>query len=318
VYFATGPASVPGSTLNQVSASDGSAAASSCTLLAAPSPTCLGGFRTHSASLALATDGTPVLADNFYVDTGVAGEFDCWSAAYTIWRGCSTWIPSTQNHNLDGLFIGRQGRAFFIDTQVSTTRGLQGRTLQERQLGSAGTVNGPGCGSIDLLTDAAGTDAPACNGNRYAFSGSSDWPSIWSGSASPSRTLPTLELFFASDGTAYSLASGAAIPGFTGAGVPLLIDGSSAPILYSAAGGTLSALRIGGGGYGPTAFGLPPLPGPAVDDAVLDRSGTLYVASNGQVSAIAVDSPGPAGGTAWATRNRDSCRSNNLEFACPF
>ena len=29
-------------------------------------------------------------------------------------------------------------------------------------------------------------------------------------------------------------------------------------------------------------------------------------------------SPGPAGGTAWPTRNRDSCRSNNLEFACPF
>ena len=127
-----------------------------------------------------------------------------------------------------------------------------------------------------------------------------------------------IDNFFAGDGTAYSLASGAAIPGFNGAGAPLLIDGSSTPVLYSAAGATLSALRISGGGYGPTALGLPPVPGSVIDDALLDRAGTLYVASNGQVSAIAVDSPGPAGGTAWPTRNRDSCRSNNLEFACPF
>lgn len=319
VYFATGSASSPGATLNQVSANDGSAAASPCTVLAAapPQQTCQGGFRTQFASLALATDGTPVLADNFYVESGLAGEADCWWASYAISRGCSSWIASTPNHNLEGLFIGRQGQAFFIDTQVSTFGGMQGRTLQERSLGAAGSVNGPGCGSIDLITDAAGADAPACNGSRYAFSG--QWSSpIWSGSASPSRTLPALELFFAGDGTAYSLASGAAVPGFNGAGTPLLIDGSSAPVLYSAVGATLSALRISGGGYGPTVLGLPQVPGTAVDDAVLDRSGTLYVASNGQVSAIAVESPGPAGGMAWPTRNRDSCRSNNLEFACPF
>jgi hypothetical protein len=318
VYFATGSASVPGAALNQVSAQDGSFVGSACLVLAAPFPTCQGGFRTHSASLAVATDGTPVLADNFYVDTGVNGEADCWSAAYAVSRGCSSWIPSTLNHNLDGLFIGRQGRAFFIDAQVSAFTGPQTRTLQERPLGGAGPVNGPGCGSIDLLTDAGGADAPVCNGARYTFSGSASWPSIWTGSASPTRTLPALDLFFAGDGAAYSLANGSAIPGFNGAGSPLLIDGSSPPVLYSAAGPTLSALRISAGGYGPTAFGLPSIPGSTIDDALLDRAGTLYVASNGQVSAIAVDSPGPAGGMAWPTRNRDSCRSNNLEFACPF
>ena len=98
----------------------------------------------------------------------------------------------------------------------------------------------------------------------------------------------------------------------------MLLDGSGTPVLYSASGANLSALRINGGGYGSTAVGLPGVPGPAIGDALLDGKGTLFIASNGQVSAIATPSPGPAAGTAWATRSRDNCRSSNLEFACPY
>jgi hypothetical protein len=320
VYYATGSATAPGATLNQVSASDGSAGAA-CVALASPSPTCQGGLRTHSAALALAADGTPVLADNFYVDDGTVppgNDVSCWSAAYALSIGCSTWALSTAGHNLDGLFIGRQGHAFFIDTPVNSRTGPGSAALQVRALGGGLLAEGPPCGSIDLLTDSAGADAAACGGGRYTFDGSS-LSTAWAGSASPARTFPALDLFFAVDGTAYSLTSGTAIPGFNGAGRPLLIGGSSTPVLYSAAGATLSALHISGGGYGPTALGLPPVPGPVIDDALLDAAGTLYVASNGQVSAIAVEPSGPAaGGTPWPTRSRDNCRSNNLEFACQF
>src|SRR5206468_8363242 len=104
----------------------------------------------------------------------------------------------------------------------------------QTNLGSAGAVLGPACNSIDVLTDAAGADAPACNGQRYSFDGSAFSPAIWpSASVSPARTLPQLDLFFAADGSAHSLATGSSIPGFNGAGTPLLIDGSNSPVLYS-------------------------------------------------------------------------------------
>jgi hypothetical protein len=114
------------------------------------------------------------------------------------------------------------------------------------------------------------------------------------------------------------LSTGAAVAGFNGAGAPLVIDSGSTPVLYSATATALSALHIASGGFGSTAVGLPAVPGQSIDDVLLDRSGTLYVASNGQVSAIATSSPGPAGGTAWATRAHDNCRSSNLEFACAY
>ena len=320
VYYATGSASDPGATLNQVFAVDGSSAASGCLVSASPPSNCDGGFRTHSVALALATDGTPVLADNSFVEEGTVPpnhDASCWSATYALSIGCSPWVAGA-GHNLDAPFIGRQGRAFFIDTQVSRT-GVRASALQERPLGGTTAASGPACNSIDLLTDVANADAPACGGARYAFDGA-NFAATWTGSGSPARTVPALDRFFAGDGTAYSLTDGNAIPGFNGAGRPLLIAGSSSPVLYSAAGTTLSALRISSNGYGPTAVGLPVIPGSAVDDALLDpRTGTLYIASNGQVSAIAVDPSDVAvGGTAWATRNRDNCRSNNLEFACPF
>jgi hypothetical protein len=319
VYYTTGSASAPGATLKKVSASDGSALAADCMVLASASLTCHGGFRTHSSSLALATDGTPVLADNVVVDSGVNGEFDCWSSAAAVSRGCVSWIPNTVNVNLDLPFVGRAGQVFFVQAPTNPSQGLQPGILRESNLGSPGAVLGPSCNSIDVLTDAAGADAPACNGQRYSFDGSAFSPAIWtSASVSPARTLPQLDLFFAADGSAHSLASGSSIPGFNGAGTPLLIDGSSSPVLYSSGGSSLSALHINALGYGATALGLPAVPGGVVDDALLDRSGILYVASNGQVSAIATGSPGPAGGTAWPTRNRDNCRSNNLEFACPY
>ncbi|HZR08196.1 MAG TPA: hypothetical protein VFA79_06415, partial [Myxococcales bacterium] len=322
VSYATGSPTVEGATLNQVSAFDGSLAASACPVRASISANCSGGFRTHSVSLALATDGTPVLADNFFLDDGVVPpnkEVSCWAAAYALSIGCSPFAQSSSGDSLQGLFIGRQGHAFFIDTPVNTLTGPGIPGLQVRALGGGVLADGPRCDSIDLLTDAAGADAPACGGGRYTFDGAG-FTSTWTASAPPARAVPALNLFFARDGTAYSLAQGTAIPGFNGAGSPLLIAGSSAPVLYSALGMVLSAFHISSNGYGPTAVGLPAIPGPSIDDALLDsRTGTLYVASNGQVSAIAVERTDvPGGDTAWATRNRDNCRSNNLEFACAF
>jgi len=317
VYYATGPSTESGSTLKQVSAGNGAAVAGDCLVLANAATSCRGGFVTHSASLALATDGTPVVADNYFLDLATNGEFDCWNAAVTVWHGCSSWIANTANLNLDGPFVGRAGHVFFIHKPISPSAGPQQGVLRESDLVAGGKILGPECSSIDLLTDAGGADAPACNGQRHSFDGSGFSP-FWPGaSVSPARTLPPLDLFFAADGNAHSLATGSSIPGFNGAGAPLLIDGSSSPVLFSGGGATLSALHISASGYGATALGLPPVSGP-IDDTLLDRSGTLYVASNGQVSAIATSSPGPAGGTAWPTRGRDNCRSNNLEFACPY
>jgi hypothetical protein len=248
-------------------------------------------------------------------------ESSCWAAAYALAIGCSLWGPGASGHTLQGLFIGRQGHAFFIDTPVNTVAGPGIPKLQVRALGGGVLADGPRCDSIDLLTDAAGADAPACGGGRYTFDGVG-FASAWTASASPSRTVPALNLFLAADGTGYSLTAGTAIPGFNGAGQPLLVATSSSPVLYSytAAHASLTAQRISSNGYVPSAVPLPGVPGPVIDDSLLDpRTGTLYVASNGQVSAIAVEPADLAGGgTAWATRSRDNCRSNNLEFACPF
>jgi hypothetical protein len=52
---------------------------------------------------------------------------------------------------------------------------------------------------------------------------------------------------------------------------------------------------------------------------VMDKHGVLYVSSNGQVSAIATDSPGlGTGGLGWPIGGRDACRSFNLEYSCPW
>ena len=318
VFFVTGSETDPGASLHQVSAVDG-ASGNECSFLASPVSTCKGGFRTQFASLAIAADGSAVLADNFLVSEGIAGaESSCWSAAYTLARGCSTWVASTGGHNLEGPFIGRQGRAFFIDTQTNAITGAQSQWMQERSLGGAATPSGPPCAGLDLLTDRGGADAPVCDGTRYSFSDSGTYTPLWNGSAAPLLTLPPLDLFFAASGATYSIATGLAINGFNGAGVPLLIDGSAAPVLYSASGTVLSALRIGPNGYAGIALGLPALPGNSIDDVALDGAGILYVASNGQISAIATSSPGLARGASWAARNRDNCRSSNLEFACPY
>ncbi len=316
IYFGTGLPTKPGVTLLQVAADDGRPL-DSCALLARPSASCTGGLRNHWTALALATDGSAVVADDFLVAEGLNGELDCWSAAYMLAHGCSTWVASTLNHNLEAPLIGRGGRVFFVHTQVSATGGPQPSAVQEWTLDGAKNADGPACNALDLLTDDGGGDALACGGGRYAFSGLTFNP-LWTGSASPLRTLPGLDLFFSAAGAAYQLSTGAAIQGFNGAGTPLLVDSSASPVLFSASGTALSALHIGAAGYGSSALGLPAVPGSTVDDSLLDRSGTLYVASNGQVSAIATTSPGPAGGMAWVTRGRDNCRSNNLEFACPY
>ena len=51
----------------------------------------------------------------------------------------------------------------------------------------------------------------------------------------------------------------------------------------------------------------------------MDKTGVLYVSSNGQVSAMVTDSPGlGTGNNGWPIRGHDACRSYNLEYACPY
>jgi hypothetical protein len=224
---------------------------------------------------------------------------------------------------LDWTAIGR-GQLYTIVEALTPGGVTNGTQLAAFQLAAAAPVTpvyGPSwsatgpLGTLDLITDNSGLDSPISTGGRYTFNGA--FSNNWTNGVDPVLSAPSLDRLLTASGAGYAISNGAL--GFSAAGAPLLIDASSSPVVYWANGGTLNAMRLGSGGYGGYVWGLPAVPGSSISDAVLDKNGILYVVSGGQVSAIVTDSPGL--GTAsygWPIRGHDACRSNNLEFVCPY
>jgi hypothetical protein len=219
------------------------------------------------------------------------------------------------------MTIGRGQLHAIVETTTAGT-GTGNTQLFAFPLAGGASVPGPSWtspgpyGVVDLITDNGGWDSPIATGGRYTFNGTG-FPNNWNNGVDPLLSAPLLDRLLTATGAGYALSNGASA--FPASGAPLLIDGSSSPVVYYASGATISAVRLSPGGYGSAAWGLPAVPGSSISDAVLDKSGILYVVSGGQVSAIATDSPGL--GTAiggWAVSGRDACRSNSLEFACPY
>ncbi|HEY2031362.1 MAG TPA: hypothetical protein VGH20_19360 [Myxococcales bacterium] len=274
----------------------------------------------RSSALALESDGSGLLLASTGA-RGIDSQGNGCGAQRAVFEQISAGVCSfngaTMISQADGLQVGHGAHAFVASDIYDFAFDAPGDvTLSEVSAAggavTASTVSATSC----ILTDDAGSDSPLCDGSRYVWTGSGfAGPSYNSGPADVS--LPGSDLYFAGP-SAFALSSGAAA--FAGSGTVLAVDASPNPIAYVASGGSVQAVHVGASAFGTQPFTLPPLLDTVVSDLALDRRGTLYVVSgNGQVSAMATDSPGLATqGFGWATRGRDACRSSSLDFTCPF
>ncbi len=277
-------------------------------------PTAQGHYRT--AALAVQTDGTLAFTQGLLKHgfNNVTSN-DCGNARY--WAGtmsagsCSLWFSpgqnSTNGHYINQLAIGRSGHAFLLDNTFNFIAAGGPTNIDEINLGSATLVPGSACSSM-VLADNAGSDSALCSPARYTFTGS--WSTSWSGGGSALITAPAQGVYLSTAG--YNLSTGALAFAFTGTAVA--VDWSSS-VVYLSTGSALVANAFNGGTVGAQLFALPSTGG---TDAVMDKSGILYVISGGQVLAMATDTAGLTAGAAWPVRARDACRSSNLEYACPY
>jgi hypothetical protein len=274
----------------------------------------------RNSALALGSDGSGLLL----ASTGTRGVDTqgngCGAQRATfgqIANGACSFNGAALTAQAEGLQVGHAGRAFVASDIYDFAFDTPGDVTLAEVAAAGGPVTQSSVAATScILTDQAGSDSPLCDGSRYVWNGAGfAGPSYNSGPADVS--LPGSDLYFAA-GNAYALSSGAAA--FAGSGAVLAVDASPNPIAYVAAGGSVQAVYVGASSFGAQPFGLPALLDTVVSDLALDRHGTLYVVSgNGQVSAMATDSPGLATqGFGWATRGRDACRSSSLDFTCPF
>ena len=276
-----------------------------------------------SQFLSLATDGTAAVIEDDESDAQTSGAIDCGAEGYVGYRlgaTCSNWIPDlTRQKSLSsigfgnsasGLAIGRSGRAFYVDSARPQEISLSGGGI---------TSGGVTCATTPIIADSGGNDAPVCYGQALLFNGG--FSTVWSGSfTSPlaangflvANVSGNTQPFVLSNGSTSGLAGGSSR-------IPWAIDASSPPVVYLSNSGTLFAQQLTASGIGAAVWGLPPVPGTAITDLVMDKTGVLYVSSNGQVSAMVTDSPGlGTGNNGWPIRGHDACRSYNLEYACPY
>ncbi len=243
--------------------------------------------------------------------------------------GCSgnpNLVPSTNTQSsltavpgqsVFGLAVGRAGQVFYSVLGLPREVLIGGGTVATGTV-ACGTLNS----GIASVSDNAGADAPICSGQRISFNGSAFGSSpIWSAGLLP-PVLDAAGVVLARNGSgqtlAVALSSGTALAG-AGA-LAWAIDASPTPVVYLSSGSTLSTQTLLPTGFtGTAAWGLPAVPGSVVTDMVMDKTGILYVASAGQVSAIITDSPGlGTANAAWPIAGHDACRSANLEYACPY
>ena len=285
-------------------------------------------------AIAIASDGSAVFGQTLINHGTNTSGLDCGNGEF--WAGTMSASACTKRYsvgpfgntsggvNLDNvrtLTIGRAGRTFQADDVYNTLKTTSYSTVEEVTLGSGTVLAGSTCTGL-ILTDNGGSDSPICNGyfatsSRSAFTGGSPpFSTTWTGGGLASITAPSQGVYLSTAG--YSLSNGTlAFNNF--AGTAWAVDASSSPVLYWANGAVLSANYFAASGLGATAWGLPPLPGTSISDIMMDKSGILYVASGGQVSAIITDSPGlGTGNNGWPIAGHDACRSSNLEYACPY
>lgn len=288
-------------------------------------PTLPAGCRSPSSSfrnnaIAVASDGSGVL----FASTGSRGVDTqgngCGAQRATfgqVANGVCSLNGVAMSAQAADLQVGHGNRAFVASDVYDFGLDAAGDVTLAEVAAAGGTVTASSVSASScILTDEAGSDSPLCDGSRYVWNGSGfAGPAYNSGPADLS--LPGSDLYFAG-ASAYALSSGAAA--FAGGGAVLAVDGSPNPIAYISAGGSVQAVRVGASAFGSQPFALPSLLDTVVSDLALDRHGTLYVVSgNGQVSAMATDSPGLGTQSyGWATRARDACRSSSLDFTCPF
>ena len=305
-----------------LSANSGGAVAS-CDATASVFGSCPGtGFVRDLQVLSIASDGSAAVVEDDEHSGFTAAGADCGNEGYAgthLSSSCSGWFStvvattgtSVGGNSMSGAAIGRSGQAFIADRGVPREIPVGGGSF------TAGAAND--CIGKVIVTDNGGSDAPVCEGQRTTYSGgafSFNWSATFTGALENAGFLVV-----SSGGAAQplGLSSGGSSGAALASRVALAVDASTPPVVYLASGATLSTQRFSGGAFGAAAWGMPALPGASISDVVMDRNGILYVASNGQVSAIVTDSPGlGTAGNGWAIRGRDACRSYNLEYSCPY
>ena len=315
-------------TINSLSSSSGAAAAGCSRTFAANAD----GASSGIVSLALTTAGRPaaqggiggiICSDPSNPPTicNFTGDSQGWFGGAT----CDNWWTGGEALETPAVF-GRGGASYC----VSTGRYLKGsRTGLTERLITAAVVGGnsSACGKAKqmIVGDNGGSDAVYCDDDsKWTFSGTTFTSSWTAGNpdAFPYLVGPGLTYRIAAHNGAVvctSLTNGSSVCA-AGNATPWLIDATAGqPILYSSAGNVILTGSLGSSGPTGNVWDLPTVPGATVTDALMDKSGILYVASGGFVSAIITDSPGlGTSGNAWPIDGHDACRSNNLEYACPY
>jgi hypothetical protein len=278
---------------------------------------------TSKSVLGIASDGSAAFAGTTIVNGFTTNTFDvnCLRESSSLTQvtaaACNT-VGTLGSAVATKLSSGRNSQMFVgLDTQDPTTNGSDTVSMAEINLAGGALTGGPSNCTLSLVSDNGGNDAPFCSASRYTWTGSA-FALSYNAAAAPTLTLPNNNLFF-SGTNAFFLSNGSAA--FSGGSQVVALDNAQATgstIAYLASGSTLSTATVNGSSsFGAGPYSLPALPG-TFTDLVMDKSGNLYVVANGQVSAIATDSRGLAGGTAWPLAQRDACKSNSLGFSCPF
>ncbi len=318
VYYAEAPVDLSGNGQGSFSVLSASTGGHVNSCPSAIPISCAGGTVTvNQQAIAVADDGTAAVLEEDANDNLATTTGTCAKTAYAGYRlsSCASWIPTVQEGNtttrrLGGLAIGRGGTAFFILSNTPRAANVSGGAVT----GSALACNG-----FPIVTDKAGLDAPVCAGQRVLWNGSfsSDWsatfsaPYLSSGGYLLGNVSGNAQPFTVSNGLSGGLAGASS-------SIPWAIDAASPPLAYLSNGGSIVAQQLTGTGLGAIAWALPAVPG-AVADVVMDKFGVLYVASNGQISAMITHSPGlGTGANGWPIAGRDACRSYNLGYSCPW
>ena len=281
----------------------------------------------HDDEVAIDHSGNGLIADSLTQAGTTTPGADCGGAASSVGQlsgaTCTSAVSSQPSFTINNFIVGRNGQLFLPSSHVDNLGNPDNKfSLLEagQNTTSAAVVSTFSCGNI-LLTDNGGVDSPICDtGSRYNFSGGAFSAALYSGGGGGGGlSAPAFNRYFPGT-TGFAISTGQQTTPSIG-GTLLALDASSPPIAYLSSGATLSAIRFNAGvtAYGSAAWTLPAFPGSSISDMAIDKSGNLFVVSNGQVSAVATESPGLGiGSFGWPTRRRDACRSNSLDFTCPF
>jgi hypothetical protein len=288
-------------------------------------------------ALALFTNGDAAAVVSEEVDWSLTAGGDIYPARTAGWRssaGCPRWLNSsssakTYNNVLGTNFvIGRNSWTYFGVGDAATTNAPA--LIAANANGNGPISNASACSSASgvVAADNGGSDALICDGvQKWTFNGAGFAPS-WSvaNSALPpflvagsTNTILGDPLGGGNTSGIDLVSGGATIPAY--AARAWLVDNSVVPNIFdSLPSGALEVRSTTGSSISGGLYALPtPVPNSPVADMIMDKTGILYVAAGGQVSALFTDSTGLGTNfNGWPVRGHDACRSSNLEYACPY